>query len=100
MRKPERGIFNYNHLYYFYVTFNCAKIADAAKELNVARAGLSKQLTHLQKQLGVTLFYSERGRKVLTPLGKEIHEMCEIIFHNEKDLRSKIDSGKSGEDLL
>ncbi len=87
MRKPEREIFNYNHLYYFFVAFNHNTNAEAATALNVARAGLTKQIHLLQKQIGLKLFYKEGRKRVLTPEGKLIHEHCYTIFHNENELR-------------
>ncbi len=91
-------MFNFNHLYYFYITAKCDGISKASKFLRIAQPSLSSQLHTLEAQLNVTLFQREGRRMVLTEAGRTAFAYCRKIFEAAdefKDFLSKGD-GASG----
>lgn len=95
MKKVERNVFNYNHLYYFYITFNSDSLTEAATKLGIVRQVLKGQLKHLQKNIGVKLYEEIGLKKQLTPFGERVHAYCTEIFENETQLRNIILEGKN-----
>ncbi len=72
--------FNYNHLYYFYITFKEGGITKAADFLGVAQPSVSTQLQTLEKNLGAKLFNRETRTITPTKFAQEIYSYCEEIF--------------------
>lgn len=73
-------MFNYNHLYYFYVTAKQGGVMNAAKALRIAQPSLSAQLKTLEGELNLSLFQKVGRRLVLTPDGERAFGFCRKIF--------------------
>jgi LysR family transcriptional activator of nhaA len=73
-------MFNYNHLYYFYVTAKQGGVMNAARALRIAQPSLSAQLKTLEGELDLSLFQKVGRRLVLTPDGERAFGFCRKIF--------------------
>jgi LysR family transcriptional activator of nhaA len=73
-------MFNYNHLYYFYVAAKQGGVTNAAKVLKIAQPSLSAQIKTLEGELNLSLFYKVGRRLVLTPDGERAFVYCRKIF--------------------
>lgn len=73
-------MFNYNHLYYFYVTAKLGGVSNAAKYLHISQPSLSSQLKVLESSIDKKLF-EKRGRNLhLTPDGERTFAYCKKMF--------------------
>ena len=73
-------MFNYNHLYYFYITAQFASITKASEYLKISQPSLSSQIKVLEESVGVNLFI-RNGRNIeLTQKGKVIYSFCSRMF--------------------
>ncbi len=83
-------MYNYNHLYYFYVAAKSGGISKAAKHLRISQPSLSSQLKVLEGQLGAKLF-QKVGRGVeLTRAGSVIYGFCRQMFEASEQMREAI----------
>lgn len=74
------NIYNYNHLYYFYITAKLKGVTIAAKHLNTSQSSLSTQIKTLEHTLKRPLF-KKSGRKIeLTDFGRETYNYCRRAF--------------------
>ena len=88
-------MFNFNHLYYFYVAANLNGVTAASKELNTSQSSVSAQIKILEASLKRALF-RKVGRQVeLTDEGHKIFAYCRQIFEPAADLASYV-AGSSG----
>lgn len=101
-------MFNYNHLYYFYVTAKSGGISSGAKFLKIAQPSLSAQLKTLEKTLELKLFIKVGRNVELSPEGKTVYSYCSSMFEfardlndylkkNDRHVRDKIRIGVSSE---
>lgn len=73
-------MFNYNHLYYFYVTAKLGGVSNAAKYLHISQPSLSSQLKVFEAAIGQKLF-EKKGRNLqLTPEGERAFAYAKKIF--------------------
>ncbi len=73
-------MFNYNHLYYFYVTAKLGGVSNAAKYLHISQPSLSSQLKVFEGSIDKKLF-EKKGRKLqLTPEGERAFIYSKKIF--------------------
>lgn len=90
-------MFNYNHLYYFYITAQFASITKASEYLKISQPSLSSQVKILEESLGVNLFI-RNGRNIeLTQKGKIIYSFCSKMF-KEMDGLAKFLNTQEGEE--
>jgi LysR family transcriptional regulator, transcriptional activator of nhaA len=74
------NIYNYNHIFYFYVTAKLEGVTAAARHLHTSQSSLSTQIKTFEKVLGRKLF-KKVGRKMeLTDSGKELFSYCRRAF--------------------
>ncbi|XGC80599.1 LysR family transcriptional regulator [Bdellovibrio bacteriovorus] len=73
-------MFNYNHLYYFYITAKLGGVSNAAKYLHISQPSLSSQLKVLESTTGKKLFEKKGRRLQLTPDGERAFAYCKKIF--------------------
>ena len=83
-------MYNYNHLYYFYVTAKSGGVSSAATRLKISQPSLSSQLKVLERSLAVTLFHKVGRNNVLTEAGTMIYNMCRQMFEISEELDSLI----------
>src|SRR6476469_764057 len=79
-------MFNYNHLYYFYMTAQLNGVTKASQFLHLSQPSLSIQLKTLEESLGLKLFTRTGRNLVLTDKGKVIYEYCERMFGETEGL--------------
>jgi len=73
-------MFNYNHLYYFYITAKMGGVMNASKTLRIAQPSLSAQIKTLERELNLSLFHKVGRRIALTPDGERAYGFCRKIF--------------------
>lgn len=89
------NIYNYNHLFYFYVTAKLKGVTIASRHLNTSQSSLSTQLKTLEAVLGKKLF-KKSGRKIeLTESGKEMFNYCRRAFEVFDEMFDQLDKKKS-----
>ncbi len=85
-------MFNYNHLFYFYITAKTGSVTKAAQILHISQPSLSAQLKVLENALGKQLI-KKVGRKIeLTYIGKIVHGHCIKIFEAANALADYLES--------
>lgn len=73
-------MYNYNHLYYFYVTAKAGGVTSASSHLRISQPSLSSQLKVLEQSLDLKLF-QKAGRTIeLTTSGTEVFGFCRQMF--------------------
>lgn len=79
-------MYNYNHLYYFYVTAKSGGVNAAAKHLRISQPSLSSQLKVLERQLDVRLFQKVGRNNQLTEAGSVIYGFCRRMFELSEEM--------------
>lgn len=79
-------MYNFNHLYYFYVTAASGGVTAAAKRLKISQPSLSSQLKVLEDSLDMRLFERVGRRNQLTPTGSTIYGVCRQMFEISEEL--------------
>lgn len=77
----QRQSMNFNHLYYFYVTFKNGGVSEATVELGISQATLSAQLKTFQERYGKVIYQKTGRRLTLTPEGLELYERAQTMFY-------------------
>lgn len=73
-------MFNYNHLYYFYITAKLGGVSNAAKYLHISQPSLSSQLKVFENSIDKKLFEKKGRRLQLTPEGERAFSYSKKIF--------------------
>jgi LysR family transcriptional activator of nhaA len=73
-------MYNFNHLYYFYVTARSGGVSAAAKHLRISQPSLSSQLKVLERSLDLRLFQKVGRNNQLTPAGSAVYGYCRQMF--------------------
>jgi LysR family transcriptional activator of nhaA len=84
-------MYNYNHLYYFYITVRSGGFTPAAKHLLISQPSLSGQIKVLETYLQIKLFRKVGRRNQLTPEGTTIYGFCSQMFEASKDMQESIE---------
>lgn len=85
-------MYNYNHLFYFYICAQFKSVSKAANYLNTSQPSLSIQLKTLEENLKLKLF-SRNGRSLeLTNGGQIIFSFCEKMFSESKNIDNYINT--------
>ncbi len=79
-------MYNYNHLYYFYVTAKSGGVGAAAKHLSISQPSLSSQLKVLERSLDVRLFQKVGRHNQLTEAGSVIFGFCRQMFEISEEM--------------
>ena len=88
---------NYNHLHYFYHVVKEGGVNRAAEHLHVTPQTISGQITRLEDYLGVSLFYRQGKKLVLTEVGNLAYSYAEDIFSLGDELATSLaTSGQRG----
>lgn len=86
-------MYNYNHLYYFYIAAKSEGITKAAEYLNTSQPSLSAQIKTLEAQLKRKLFV-KRGRKLfLTEDGHIVFNYCKRMFEITEEMDEFLKGG-------
>jgi LysR family transcriptional regulator, transcriptional activator of nhaA len=79
-------MYNYNHLYYFYITAKSGGVSIAAKHLRISQPSLSSQLKVLEGSLDVRLFKKVGRNNQLTEAGSLIYGFCRQMFEVSEEM--------------
>src|SRR5579884_4189176 len=79
-------MYNYNHLYYFYITSKCEGIIAAARHLRISQPSLSSQLKVLERSLNMSLFKRVGRRSQLTAAGTAVYGLCRQMFEISEEM--------------
>ena len=79
-------MYNFNHLYYFYITAKSGGVNAAAKNLRVSQPSLSSQLKVLEASLDVRLFHKVGRNNQLTSAGSVIYGFCRQMFEISEEM--------------
>lgn len=80
-------MYNYNHLYYFYLIVKLDGVTNAASFLNTSQSSLSTQMKQFEEFIGKKLF-TRNGRKLsLTSEGQTIFSYCKASFEVFEEMR-------------
>lgn len=83
-------MYNYNHLYYFYVTAKAGGVTSASSHLRISQPSLSSQLKVLEQSLDLKLF-QKSGRTIeLTTSGHEVFGYCKQMFESSEKMSEMI----------
>src|SRR5215210_7959265 len=80
------SFYNYNHLYYFYITAKSGGVNAAAKHLRISQPSLSSQLKVLERALDVRLFQKVGRRNQLTQVGAAVYGFCRQMFEISEEM--------------
>jgi len=83
-------MYNFNHLYYFYITAKSGGVGAAAKHLRISQPSLSSQLKILEKNLDLRLFRKVGRSNHLTPAGVTIYGFCRQMFEISEEMSESI----------
>lgn len=73
-------MYNFNHLYYFFITAQSGGVTKAAKRLRISQPSLTSQLKTLERALDLKLFEKVGRHNELTESGLVIQRYCDAIF--------------------
>ena len=86
----KKSMYNYNHLYYFYVTAKAGGVTSASTHLRISQPSLSSQLKVLEQSLDLKLF-QKAGRTIeLTNSGTEVFGFCRQMFEFSEKMNEVI----------
>ena len=83
-------MYNYNHLYYFYMTVKSDSVTEAAKHLRISQPSLSGQLKVLEGFLQVKLFIKVGRKNKLTQEGSIIYGFCRQMFEFSEEMEESL----------
>lgn len=83
-------MYNYNHLYYFYMTVKSGGVTSAAKHLSISQPSLSGQLKVLEDFLQIKLFKKVGRKNELTREGAVIFGFCRQMFELSEEMHESI----------
>lgn len=89
-------MYNYNHLYYFYITVKLNGVTKAAKYLNTSQPSMSAQLRTLENQLKQKLFIKHGRNLVLSEDGQQVFNYCRKMF----EVADELDNHLKGENQI
>lgn len=92
-------MFNYNHLYYFYVTAKFTSVSQAAQFLHISQPSLSSQVKIFERAIDRKLF-EKKGRKiVLTAEGEKAYIYAKKIFEVAADFAEALKTSTEKQSL-
>lgn len=83
-------MYNYNHLYYFYMTVKSDGVTSAAKHLCISQPSLSGQIKVLEESLQIKLFRKIGRKNELTKEGEIIFGFCRKMFELSEEMEESI----------
>lgn len=100
MRKGGKAMTS-KTLEYFLVVVKHLSISKAAKELFISQPALSKQISQLETELGVTLFDRTKHALKLTRAGEVLLSETNELFDKQDELMQRVrDAGNVSDDTL
>lgn len=87
-------MFNFNHLYYFYLTAKYGSVTQAARYLRISQPSLSMQLKTFERSVGKSLFVKAGRSLELTADGLACFGICRRIFGLAEELWDEVTGEK------
>jgi LysR family transcriptional activator of nhaA len=81
-------MYNYNHLYYFYITVKSGGVSAAANHLRISQPSLSSQLKVLEQSFDLRLFLKVGRHNELTDAGSAVFGFCKQMFEMSEEMES------------
>ena len=81
---------SFNAIPVFVTVLECGSFSAAAKKLGVSKAAVSKRVTQLEKQLGVTLLYRTTRKLSLTEAGERYFESAKRSVKHAKEAEDAV----------
>lgn len=72
-------------LRYFVTVVETGTVSAAAQDLHMTQPSLSRQIRQLEQQLGLTLFFRQRGRLQLTTEGSEFYRTARDLLQRHQE---------------
>lgn len=88
---------NTKQLQYAIELAEICNFSKVAEKLNISQPALSKQIIHLETDLGVKLFDRDYSPLRLTPAGEHFIKGARELLYNEEQLRRSLERYRSGE---
>ncbi len=85
-------LFNYHHLFYFWVVMNTGSIKEASLKLKLSKSTISAQLRVLEKTLGGQLFNRVGRNLEPTDLGYMVFGYADKIFTTGQEMMNSVHS--------
>jgi LysR family transcriptional activator of nhaA len=79
-------MYNFNHLYYFYITAKSGSVNAAAMRLRISQPSLSSQIKVLERALDLKLFKKVGRNNQLTPQGQVVLGYCRRMFETSEEM--------------
>ena len=79
-------MYNFNHLYYFYMTVKSGSVTLAAKRLRISQPSLTSQLKVLEGSLRAKLFNKVGRNNYPTEYGNAIFGFCQKMFETASEM--------------
>ncbi len=79
-------MYNFNHLYYFYLIAKSGGVTEASKHLHVSQPSMSSQLKTLEGELNLKLFRKSGRSLVLTEDGAVVYGYCRRMFEISEEM--------------
>ncbi len=83
-------MYNFNHLYYFYITARSGGVNAAAKHLSISQPSLSSQLKVLEGSLDLRLFQKVGRNNQLTQAGSVVYGFCKQMFEISEEMEELV----------
>jgi len=80
------SMYNFNHLYYFYMTVKSDGVTSASHHLQISQPSLSSQLKVLEEFLQVKLFIKVGRKNRLTTEGTVVYGYCRKMFELSEEM--------------
>ncbi|ATJ83281.1 LysR family transcriptional regulator [Halomonas beimenensis] len=87
---PDVNIHSLKALAIFKTLFEVGTASQAARTLGITQSGVSRSLSQLEQNLGLTLFLREKNRLVATPEARELYEEILRLMGNIEELRHSV----------
>ena len=91
-------LLNSRQLQYAILLSQIRNFSQVAEKLDITQPALSKQILHLESELGVKLFDRNTNPLTLTPAGEHFIQEAQDILYREDQLLRSMDKFKSGEE--
>lgn len=88
----------FEQLLYFITATEQDTFLSAADTLATSQSALSKQIIHLEKELGVSLFDRSKRKARLTQAGEVFYEQAQILYHQYEQMNQVMEEFRGNQD--
>ncbi len=73
--------FDWDKLRVFYVVARSGSFTHAAEQLHLSQSSISRQISGLETEVGIKLFYRHARGLTLTEQGSKLHRVTSEVYH-------------------